>query len=124
MWIYLNNSFLSIVQNREDAALLHVRARKKGDIEAVFPDAKVTATPFGDYTFRADLPRAEVADALVKQAMTLTYSNFKNSVKDRQRQDVYMDIWSASHELAREPGKPMHWGVSERGWDDGEVARL
>jgi hypothetical protein len=41
MWIFLNDSFLSIVANRELAGVLLVRARKEGDIEAVFPDATV-----------------------------------------------------------------------------------
>ena len=55
MWVYLNNSFLSIVENMDDSRLPHVRARKKDDIEAVFPDADVLATPAGDYKYRADI---------------------------------------------------------------------
>ena len=36
MWVCLNNSFLSIVQNRNNLEQLLVRSRRKGDIEKVF----------------------------------------------------------------------------------------
>jgi hypothetical protein len=99
MWIYLNNSFLSIVQNFEDPALLHVRARKEGDIEEVFPDAEVTVTPGGDYRYRTDLPREAVAQVIAENVNRIHYTNFKNSVDDAKRHNVYMDLWSASHAL-------------------------
>lgn len=36
MWVFLNNSFLSIVADKENANRILVRARKKGDIQAAF----------------------------------------------------------------------------------------
>ena len=39
MWIFQNDSFLSIVAHRDKPGMLLVRARKAGDIEAVFPEA-------------------------------------------------------------------------------------
>ncbi len=44
MWIMTNNSYLSIVSKDCGPAELLVRARRAGDIEKVFPDAKVTRT--------------------------------------------------------------------------------
>ena len=41
MWICHNRAFLSVVANREDKNTLLVRARIEGNIEAVFPDAKI-----------------------------------------------------------------------------------
>jgi hypothetical protein len=32
------------------------------------------------------------------QVMNLNYGNFKSSVKDRQRHDAYMGVWSAMFE--------------------------
>ena len=40
MWIFLSDSFLSIVAHRDKPGVLLVRARRAGDIEAVFPDVK------------------------------------------------------------------------------------
>ena len=109
MWIYLKNSFLSIVENNQNASMLHVRARREGDIEAIFPGTKITHTPGADYKYRADVPRKHVAEAVAQHVEEIAYTNFKNSVPDRQRHDTYMDIWVASHGLEREPGKPVRW---------------
>jgi len=94
MWTFLNNAFLSIVADRNDPDGLLVRARFAGDISAVFADAEVSETPDADYRYRARLPRQRVADALAQQALTLTATNFKASVAERWRHDLYMEVWS------------------------------
>ncbi len=39
MWLYLTDSFLSIVQDRDYPEQLHVRARFAGDIQRAFGEA-------------------------------------------------------------------------------------
>ena len=97
MWIFLPNSMLSIVQKPGDAeaGTLTVRARIAGDIERVFPDAKVIEGGGTDYAFRATIPRELVAQAMHDQVMGVSYSNFKSTVKDRQRHEAYLKVWSA-----------------------------
>lgn len=97
MWIFLPESFISIVQKNDDVDTLTVRARIKGDIEAVFPQAKVEANKGTDYKYRARVSRQEVAQVLHAQVMGLNWGNFKGAVKDRKRHDAYMDVWSAMH---------------------------
>lgn len=97
MWIFLSNSFISVVQKPGDTDMLTVRSRIEGDIERVFPDAKVQANKGTDYKYRAKVPREVVAKALHDQAMAVNYPNFKSSVKDRKRHDAYMDVWSAMY---------------------------
>lgn len=97
MWIFLPNSFISVVQKPGDTDLLTVRARIKGDIESVFPKAKVEVNKGTDYKYRAKVPREEVAQVLHAQVMNLNWSNFKGAVKSRKRHDAYMDVWSAMH---------------------------
>ena len=58
--------------------MLTVRARIEGDIERVFPDAKVQANKG-------------------TQAMSVSYPNFKRTVEDRKRHDAYMGVWSAMY---------------------------
>ena len=53
MWIMTNNSYLSIVSKDCGPAELLVRARRAGDIEKVFPNAKVTLQTDSDYLYRA-----------------------------------------------------------------------
>lgn len=98
MWIFLNNSFLSIVapdkKTRRDNRLL-VRARAEGDIERVFPKAHVRVTPKADYRFRAWVTRHEVGLAMVKAVSEINYGNFKGSVKEQDRHDAYLSAWAA-----------------------------
>lgn len=96
MWIFLPKSFLSIVDKGDPSGrTLLVRARKAGDIEAVFPDAIVIEGGGTDYAFRARIDREQVAQALADQARAVTYPNFKATVKDDERHLAYMHVWDA-----------------------------
>lgn len=94
MWICLNNAFISIVHKDCAPDELLVRARRKGDIERVFPDAKVTRTPGNDYLFRAVLKRSRVAEALAAEVAGIAYGNFKNSVRNNALHGAYGRVWS------------------------------
>lgn len=95
MWVFLSNSMLSIVNKPGDNDILTVRARAKGDIERVFPNAKVEANKGTDYAFRARISREAVANAMFDAATAITYANFKGSVREDDRHDAYMDAWHA-----------------------------
>ena len=97
MWIFLPESFVSVVQKPGDTDMLTVRARIKGDIESVFPEAKVEANKGTDYKYRARVPRATVAQVMHDQVMALNWSNFKGAVKGKKRHDAYMNVWSAMY---------------------------
>ena len=98
MWLFTSKSFISIVQKPGDTDLLTVRARIKGDIENMFPDAKVEANKGTDYKYRAKVPREVVAKVVADQVTGLGYPNFKSTVKQNKRHHAYMDVWSAMHE--------------------------
>ena len=97
MWIFLPKSFISVVQKPGDTDVLTVRARIKGDIESVFPRARVEANQGTDYKYRARVPRDEVAQVLHDQVMNLDWSNFKGAVKAKKRHDAYMNVLSAMY---------------------------
>jgi hypothetical protein len=99
MWLMQNNSFLSIVDAAETPGCLLVRARRVGDIEAVFPHADVVILVGRDYRFRAQIMRADVAKALVSAVMALDYPNFKSSVADYHLHRAYADCWSTMASL-------------------------
>ena len=61
MWIQFNNAFLSIVENRDNKLELLVRARIKGDIEKIFPEADVFEDDSADYKYRAFISKVKVA---------------------------------------------------------------
>jgi hypothetical protein len=103
MWIYLKNSFLSIIDPDGSydgskgpvSTKLLVRGRFKGDIERIFPRAKVTETPKRDYRYRALVSRETVAKAMFEAVMQNGAKNFKGSTKEKWRHDVYMQCWFA-----------------------------
>ena len=104
MWICLTNAFLSIVSKDCQPDELLVRARRPGDIERVFPDAKVEERDGTDYQFRAVISRRAVAEVIAHEVTRIDYDNFKNSVKDDRLHDAYAAFW---HQHARlQPTRP------------------
>lgn len=98
MWVFLNNTSLSIVAHRYKTQMLLVRARRQGDIEAVFHEAKVRHTPNHDYPYRAALHRTIVAAKLAELVGSIDYENFKGSVSDIDRHEAYFEVWRVMRE--------------------------
>jgi hypothetical protein len=111
MWVFQNDSFLSIVAHRDYEGHLLVRSRIKGDIERAFGDLldrkniQVWADSSADYKWRAIIPASDVANMLGAAALAVDYENFKDSIpkgrKHNARRLAYMEIWSV---LARHFG--------------------
>lgn len=101
MWICLNDAFLSVVDKQEKPGCLTVRARRQHDISRVFPQAEVIETPSADYRYRALISRDAVARALTARVIAIDYSNFKDSVSERDLHDAYFDVWSDLFKLDR-----------------------
>lgn len=94
MWVFLSDSFLSIVAHRTKPGVLLVRARVRGDIERAFPGTRAKRTPTADYLFRAEIPSIAVGTAIAAQVDAISYDNFKGSVSDPARHSAYMRVWS------------------------------
>jgi len=93
MWLMTRTGFLSVVQKPDDKTTLTVRARVKGQIESIFPQAKVVSGKGTDYLYRAKIDRAEVAQAMYDQIMDIDYGNFKGAVLDDELHDAYLGVW-------------------------------
>lgn len=99
MWLFLNDCFLSIVHKDCARDELLVRARREGDIEKLFPKAKVDRVTHADYLFRSVLKREEVERAMVEETRRITYGNFKDSVAERPLHDAYLRVWTTMASL-------------------------
>jgi hypothetical protein len=99
MWICLNDAFLSIVRDRGVAGNLLVRARRPGDIQALFPEAVVRVGAGTDYRYRTSLPASEVAEAVARRLREIRYDNFKASVSDADLHDAYVAVWTAMRRM-------------------------
>lgn len=106
MWIFFNNAFLSIVDKGGDGDTLLVRARHAGDIERIFPEAKVQAGGGTDYRYRARIDRECVASAIADAVRGIDYGNFKDTVRETERHDAYMDVWGAMYAYQRNADTP------------------
>ncbi len=101
MWIFLNNSFLSMVENRNNKEELLVRSRIKGDIEKVFPDSDVFEIDNSDYKYRSFVKKTDVSNKLKNLIENINYDNFKNSISSDQleRHNSYFNVWSELRKL-------------------------
>jgi len=93
MWICFRDAYSSIVAHEREPALLPVRARRRGDIENVFPYTRVPETPGRDYLFRTEIPRDEVSRVIAEVVGTMRATNFKSSVRDKELHAAYVDVW-------------------------------
>jgi hypothetical protein len=103
MWVLLNDSFLSIVRHRSKHNHLLVRARRREDIALIFPGARVVDGGGTDYEFRAVVKRRAVENAMTAEVRRIDYDNFKDSVPEKHRHDVYLSVWSVLMRLGRRP---------------------
>ena len=101
MWVLLNNAFFSIVKNRNKKNELLVRARIKGDIEKVFPEANTFEDKNADYRYRTFIETSIVADKISNEIFKINYDNFKNSISkdDFNRTIAYGNVWKELYKL-------------------------
>jgi len=93
MWIFANDAFLSIVRDRDKPARLLVRARRREDLERIFPEAEVIESLEADYRFRAALPEETVAAAVENRVRAIDYGNFRDSIEDRDLSAFAHQVW-------------------------------
>ena len=111
MWLVTEFGFFSIVAKPGDAerGLLTVRARVRGDLEALqrryLPTmGPITASKATDYRYRARASRAAVASAMALGIEGISYDNVKARVRETQgpaREAVLHDVWHALYALQR-----------------------
>lgn len=111
MWIMLYDCFFSIVSKDCAPDELMVRARRNGDIEKVWPDAKVTKYTKSDYLFRAAIKKELVVACLTIEIEDIDYGNFKDQVKDNRLHNAYLRVW---HEMAALQPLAPYSGLSKK----------
>ncbi len=101
MWIFLNNSFLSIVENRNNKEELLVRSRIKGDIDKIFSDSNVFELENSDYKYRSYIKKSEVSEKIKDIIQNINYDNFKNSISKNEdkRHSSYINVWNEMRKL-------------------------
>jgi hypothetical protein len=101
MWVFLNDSFFSIVQDRNDENMVAVRARVEGDLERTFGGQhEVLETEDSDYRFRMFLNKEYVSNVMKEKVLSIDYDNFKDSInkKDINRKSYYTRVWAVMND--------------------------
>lgn len=98
MWIFTNGGFVSIVENKDDTAIVIVRARTRNHLESFILEdlvPRIFVEPFSDYNYRIEMSRGELLACLTKEVERINYVNFKNSVKDAMLKAFYSVVWQS-----------------------------
>jgi hypothetical protein len=111
MWLAFNNAFVSVVQDKENnpnGKYLLVRARKRKHLQRMLgKSAKIVETPNRDYRWRARVKRDTLSWIMDWHCQNLTYTNFKDSVKEHDLHDMYANWWSDHYRMQmRDMGVP------------------
>lgn len=101
MWIAMNDSFVSVVANRNDPKGVVVRARVKEDLVALFPlhANDIVEMTESDYRWRLFLDKKYVSTVIAERVMNIDYDNFKNSVPKIWRKRAYNNIWATMYNV-------------------------
>jgi hypothetical protein len=94
MWICFNNAFISAVESDDDPNVLKVRARKREHLETLFPGKKIYWSKETDYAYRVFVGRKAFTNMVSNRISEIDYSNFKDSVDDKELHDLYADFWT------------------------------
>jgi hypothetical protein len=125
MWLFTPDFFVSAVVDRTDADVIHVRARREHDLQALLNRHEAIAphvtrpvrkrcpfiehTPAADYAYRMRCSRAAWVDVVASEAALMTQTNFKDMAARRgfsapEERRALHDVWAAMGQL--QPGGP------------------
>ncbi|EIW6162787.1 hypothetical protein MF451_003784 [Salmonella enterica subsp. enterica serovar Saintpaul] len=121
MWFFGSESFLSVVQHRQNPDILIVRSRRPGHIQKMFPKANVETIDGRDYQFRAELPREVVAQRMHQYVMEMTATNFKDSVKDKIYHDACFKVWGCMERIQPLPAYSLYSNKKGKSAFDGPL---
>jgi hypothetical protein len=106
MWLCLNDGFISVVQDKNDANLLMVRARRKAHLKRLLGrKTRIHETPQADYRWRALVGRKRMVGIITNRILSLDYTNFKDSVKDEDLHHMYLGWWFDHHRFQQQAGQ-------------------
>ena len=98
MWICLNNSFVSIVENETNPELVWVRSRKYDHlVNFIGTKDGITETPTRDYRYRVSIDKFTLSKIFAQSVHNINYGNFKSSVPDTDN-DLYFfynEVWNS-----------------------------
>jgi hypothetical protein len=110
----LNDAFLSVVADKNDPNKLMIRARRKEDLRNIVGEqAQILETVTADYRWRTFLTRERFKELISQRIDRIDYTNFKNSVTDDERHEMYSDFWGI-HRRYQQRDRSLRRGADDR----------
>jgi len=94
MWVCLSDGFISVVKDKLNFNELVVRARRKEILQRLFPDREITELWNADYMYRTYCSKEEFKNIMSESIDNIDYSNFKETVKDKDLHELYCRFWA------------------------------
>ena len=94
MWVLTNHGFYSIVKildtNPEE---FWIRSRRKEHLTTYFSEERIIHTHATDYQYRVTINKEELIDIFNHLPQEIDYTNFKDSIQDKELKDAALYVW-------------------------------
>jgi len=111
MWLFTTLGFHSVVQHRDNAGQVFIRARFKDDLVRLcrrftIPEDSVLDTPDADYGYRIAIPKKQRIEIARSLAESVDYDNFKTAAHsgDRVKDGALLQIWRVMRKAQKQKG--------------------
>jgi len=116
MWLFTRHGFYSVTRSTKEPDKLQVRARTRGDLENLAGflitrdqptcillgrDMEIIETPAADYRYRWIVEPGDWLIISVELMADIQYHNFKDQIKDHERHNDYLGVWSIMNGVQR-----------------------
>jgi hypothetical protein len=94
MWVFTNQGFYSIVRILDtNPEKYWVRSRRKEHLTTYFSEERIIYTHATDYQYRVTINKEELIDIFTHLPEEINYTNFKDSIHDKELKDAAHYVW-------------------------------
>ena len=94
MWVFTNHGFYSIVRILDtNPEKYWVRSRRKEHLTTYFSEERIIYTHATDYQYRVTINKEELIDIFTNLPQEIDYTNFKDSIHDKELKDAAHYVW-------------------------------
>ena len=100
MWVFTQDGFISVVDNKQEPGKLTARARDEQSLQllAELAGSEIHRSKNCDYPYRTFVTRDQLNEFMTAQIDSLDYRNFKSRVwqsRGEKYHDACTDVWEA-----------------------------
>ncbi len=91
----MKNSFVSVVNDKDDQTKVHVRARSRKCLESLFEgqSVKILTDAKADYVYRVVTDKVAFSNIIQSAIVGIDYPDFKSNIKNSKRHTFYSEVW-------------------------------